>query len=72
MSAEIKGFEFDLSDDEFVGVGVEGGDVDLDAVFFEHVQEGCFSGVVESQKEDFGVFVIKSCGVVCVWWLDGG
>lgn len=60
MAAEVKGFEFELSHDELVGVGVEGGDVGLDAVFFEHVEECGFSGVVEAEEEDFGVFVVEA------------
>ena len=62
MTSEIKGFEFELAYDELVGVGVEGGDVGLDAVFFEHVKKGGFTGVVESEKEDFGVFVVEAEG----------
>lgn len=60
MSAEVECFELELSYDEFVGVGVEGGDVGLDAVFFEHVEEGGFAGVVEAEEEDFGVFVVEA------------
>jgi len=62
MPPQIKGFEFELSNDEFVRVGVECGDVCLDAVFLEHVEEGGFAGVVEPEKEDFGIFVVEPEG----------
>jgi len=45
---EIECFELELADDEFVRVGVECGDVCLDAVFLEHVEKGGFAGVVEA------------------------
>ncbi len=61
VSAKVECFEFDFSNDELVGVGVESGDVDLDAVFFEHVEEGGFPGVVEAEEEDLGVLVVESC-----------
>ncbi len=34
----------------------------LDAVFFQHVQERGFAGVVETEEEDFGIFVIEPEG----------
>lgn len=30
---------------------------DGDAVVFEHMQKGGFAGVVETEEEEFGVFV---------------
>lgn len=60
MPSQIKGFEFELSDDEFVRVGVEGGNVGLDAIFLEHVEKGGFAGVVEAEEEDLGVFVVEA------------
>lgn len=32
----------------------------LDAVFFEHVEEGRFAGVVKAEEEDFCVFVVEA------------
>lgn len=34
--------------------------VNLQAVFPEHVQERCFSSIIQAKKEDFGVFVVKA------------
>lgn len=48
MPSQIEGFELELSDDEFVRVGMECGDMRLDAVFLEHVEEGGFAGVIEA------------------------
>ena len=31
----------------------------LDAIFFEHVEQGCFAGVVEAEEQDFGVFMVE-------------
>lgn len=59
MPSQIKRLELQLTNNELVGVGMEGGDVGLDAVFFEHVEEGGFAGVVEAEEKDFGIFVVE-------------
>ncbi len=65
MTSEIKRLEFQLADDEFFGVGMKGRFEGYCAVVFEHAEEGGFAGVVETEEEDFGVFVIQTC-VFCM------
>jgi len=39
---------------------VQGRLVNLQAVFPEHVQERCFSSIIQAKKEDFSVLVVKA------------
>lgn len=48
MPPKVECLEPDLPDDELVGVGVEGGLVDLHAVLLQHVEEGGLAGIVEA------------------------
>lgn len=50
VTTEIESLEFNVANDEFVRVGMEGGDVDLHSVLLEHVEEGGLTGIVQSQK----------------------
>jgi len=62
VATEIEGLELDVANDEFVRVGVESWDMDLHAVLFEHVQQRGFAGIVETQKQNFSIFVVEACG----------
>jgi hypothetical protein len=48
VSTEIKGLELDVSNDEFVRVGVQRWNVDLHAVLLEHVQQSRLTGIVQA------------------------
>lgn len=60
VAAQVEGLELDVADDELVCVGVEGGDVDLDAVLLEHVEEGRLPGIVQPQEQDLRVLVVQT------------
>lgn len=60
MTSQIESLEFELANNELVRVGIEGWDVALHAVFFEHVKEGGLASDIEAEEEDLGIFVVQA------------
>ena len=61
MSTQIERLELDVANNELARVRVERRDVRLHAVLFEHVQQRGFAGIVETEKQNFGIFVVETC-----------
>lgn len=60
VTSEIKGLKFDVANDQFVRVGMQCGNVYLHSVLFQHVKQGCLSGVIETKKQNLGILVVKT------------
>jgi hypothetical protein len=60
MASQIKGLEFDVSNNELIRVRVQGRDVHLNAILLEHVEESSLSSIVETEEQDLGVLVVKT------------
>ncbi len=60
VSSEIPGFESDFSHDQFFGVGLLGGIHLFHDVLFQTKKEGGFTGIVETEEDDFGIFIHES------------
>lgn len=62
MTAEVKSCEAAIPYGELFRGGMEGGLHDGDSVILEHVKEGGFAGIIETEEEKLGVFVQKAEG----------
>jgi hypothetical protein len=61
VTPQVKRFEFDIANNEFVRIGMQRRNVNLHAVLLEHMEESCFTSIVQTKKENFGVFVVETC-----------
>lgn len=57
MPTQVKGRELDVADRELFARGVQCRLQHGDAVVLQHVQQCCFTCIIEAEEEKFGVFV---------------
>jgi len=60
VPSQVKCFESDLPDDQFVCIGVQSWYMYLHTVLLEHVEEGGLPGIIEAEEKDLGTFMVQA------------
>lgn len=62
MAAQIECGELYIANGKLFGCGMESRLEDSDTIILQHVQQGCLSGVIETEEQEFGMFVEQTQG----------